>query len=52
MTSLAAGHVGDLELEAAFHGQPSIATEQADALHSLCLARVRSLAGYPFPDHP
>lgn len=51
-TSLAAGHVGDLELEAAFHEQPSLTTGQADALHALCLARVRSLAGYPVPDHP
>lgn len=52
MTSLAAGHGDDFELEAAFHGQASITTEQADALRALCLARVRSLAGYPFPYPP
>lgn len=52
MTSLTAGHVGDPGLEDAFHGQTAITTEQAGALRDLCRNRVRSLAGYQYPDHP
>lgn len=47
MTSLAAGHAADPELQAAFDGQEVLFPERSGTLRELCRNRVRSLAGYP-----